>query len=177
MDELVDKAKSQMDLVEDVVSGVPGIKGYKEKELRRESDYEVRKLLARRLDEQKGRLDGIMVELTNSGQLLVLGDLDRAGKKLQLLTDRIRTASYGYAPLFDSVRVKEAQLDALAEFDDNLFQDVDRVAKIIDNLTTLSGRPDPEWKEASWALSSVLDNMNIAYNRRDEVILQSIDSE
>ena len=41
--------------------------------------------------------------------------LNEAVVKLGTLIDRIKTASYGYAGLFDPVRIKEQQLDALIE--------------------------------------------------------------
>ena len=38
-----------------------------------------------------------------------MDDVDDAIVKLQTLIDRVKTASYGYAGLFDAVRIKEAQ--------------------------------------------------------------------
>ena len=56
LDDLMAKAKDPMNVVENVVAGVPGIKGYKEKELRRETDKTVRTMVARQLDDQKARV-------------------------------------------------------------------------------------------------------------------------
>ena len=44
-DDLMNKAKDQMNVLERVVAGVPGYKGYKEKELRRETDKTLRTVL------------------------------------------------------------------------------------------------------------------------------------
>ena len=85
----------------------------------------------------------------------------------------MRTASYGYAPLFDDVRVKEAELDALGQFDQAMFQDVVRISTIIDGMAGLSGRPDAEWLESIRALTTTLDNLNTQFGRRSEVILQA----
>jgi hypothetical protein len=46
--DVVDKAKAAMGGLERVVSGLPGIKGYREKDMRREADKQVRESLARR---------------------------------------------------------------------------------------------------------------------------------
>ncbi|MCB9154272.1 MAG: hypothetical protein H6649_09495, partial [Caldilineae bacterium] len=94
-----------------------------------------------------------------------------ADRKLVLLADRIRTASYGYAPLFDDLRVKEAELDALARFDEALYGDVSRVTAIIDNLTTLAGRPEQDWAESIRALITALDTMNTDFGHRGEAII------
>ncbi|MEI2692459.1 MAG: hypothetical protein V9H69_23175 [Anaerolineae bacterium] len=172
-DDLMAKAKDQMNVVENVLAGVPGIKGYKEKELRRETDKTVRTMVARQLDDQKARLTNLQVDLVNNGQLDLLDDMERAATKLQTLSDRVRTASYGYAPLFDDVRVKEAELDALGQFDQAMFQDVVRISTIIDGMAGLSGRPDAEWLESIRALTTTLDNLNTQFGRRSEVILQA----
>jgi hypothetical protein len=43
--------------------------------------------------------------------------VDGVVQKLQTLVDRVKTASYGYAGLFDAVKIREAELDALNKFD------------------------------------------------------------
>ena len=172
-DDLMAKAKDQMNVVENVIAGVPGIKGYKEKELRRETDKTVRTMVARQLDDQKARLTNLQVELVNNGQLDLLDDMERAATKMQTLSDRVRTASYGYAPLFDDARVKEAELDALGQFDQAMFQDVARIQTIIDGMAALAGRPDAEWMESIRALTTTLDNLNTQFGHRGEVILQT----
>ena len=177
MDELLDQAQEQMNAFEKVLAGVPGFKGYKEKEQRRETDRAYRKMLAQRLDDQKARLDDLQAQLASSGQLAVLDDLERSGKKLQRFSDRVRTASYGYAPLFDLVKVKETQLDALLAYDKSMFQDVEGIKTSIDTMTTMSGLPEQEWQEAIGTLNTTLDDLNTSFNHREEVILQATEVE
>ena len=112
-DDLMNKAKDQMNVLERVVVGVPGYKGYKEKELRRETDKTLRMVLTKQIEDQKAWLTALQVELISSGQLGLMDDMERCATKMQILADSIRTASYGYAPLFDDVRVKEEELDVL----------------------------------------------------------------
>ncbi|MDW8317683.1 MAG: hypothetical protein RMN53_07575 [Anaerolineae bacterium] len=170
--DLLRQGKEAMGPVETVLASVPGIKGYKEKELRRATDKAVREHVARRLQEQQARLTNLQGDLLRSGGLSLVDDMERANTKLQLLADRVRTASYGYAPLFDLVRVKEAQLDALMAFDANLLTGVERIEAILDNMATLAGRPDSEWLEAIRALNTALDQLNTEFGRRSELITQ-----
>lgn len=170
-DDLMNQATEGMNAFEKTLHGVPGYHGYKEKELRRESDKTVREMVARQLMDQRGRLSAVQADLVADGQLSLLDDLERADRKLVLLADRVRTASYGYAPLFDDLRVKEAELDALARYDEALFGDVSRVGVIIDNLTTLAGRPEADWAESIRALTTALDSMNTDFGHRGEVII------
>ena len=170
-DELMNQATEGMNAFEKVLHGVPGYHGYKKKELRRETDKTVREMISRQLMDQRARLSAVQADLVAGGQLSLLDDLERADRKLVLLADRVRTASYSYAPLFDDLRVKEAELDALARFDEALYGDVSRVTAIIDNLTTLAGRPEQDWAESIRALITALDTMNTDFGHRGEAII------
>ena len=98
--------------------------------------------------------------------------MERCATKMQILADSIRTASYGYAPLFDDVRVKEEELDALAQFDEGLAAGVERIKTIIDTMGTLAGRPEQDWMESIRALNSTVENLITEFGHRREVILQ-----
>ena len=63
-----------------------------------------------------------------------MDDVDEAIVKLQTLIDKVKTASYGYAGLFDPVRIKEAELDALNRFDVAMAQEVGAINTAIVNL-------------------------------------------
>src|SRR5215213_11405727 len=119
-DQFVDFAKSQMGAIERLLKGLPGISGYVDKELRRDADKRVREGLVQTLEHSKSELMDIQNRLLSSGGLLYMDDVDQAVVKLQTLIDRIKTASYGYAGLFDAVRIREEQLDALHHFDQAL---------------------------------------------------------
>ncbi|MCX6028465.1 MAG: hypothetical protein NT169_04065 [Chloroflexi bacterium] len=123
----VTKAKAAMGGLEKAISGLPGIKGYREKEMRRDADKQVRDQLARELAERRAKITALQSELLESGGLLWLDDVERAVGRLQLLIDRIKTAARGYAGFFDLQRVKEAELDRLANFDQALFDDLPKL--------------------------------------------------
>ena len=170
--DFLDKAKGGMGKLEELMYKLPGLKGYKEKELRREADKTVRDLLARELGDQRQRLANIQMELINSGGLRWVDDVDRAVTKLQLLTDRIKTASYGYAPLFDDVRVKEAQLDALVQFDQQMTEQTVELKDAVDTLAGAVMRKE-DIGEAIPPLNNLLDELNTTWGHRDEAILNA----
>ncbi len=156
---------------EKLVKKIPGYKGYKEKEMRREADKLLRMELAARLDDQRARMSELQMDLINQGQIQFLDDLERAVMKLQLLIDRIRTASYGYAGLFDAVKVKEEALDALYEFDNKLFEFVDQVASDVDRVASaITAREGVG--EAITELTGTVDQANLTFGHRHEAIMQ-----
>ncbi len=156
--------------LEEMVKDIPGYKGYKEKEVRREADRLVRLKVARGFEEQRRRLNSIVAELANAGRLRVLMALDRALMRLQLLIDRLKTASYGYAGLFDAIKVREAELDALYDYDAALVDSVDRVKALIDAVA--AAEKDEEVTEAGNALLAALDEINDTFSKRQDVILE-----
>jgi len=133
-DKFVDFAKSQMGAVERLIKGLPGIGGYIDKELRRDADKRVRESIALSLEQSKAALLDIQNRLLKGGGLALMDDVEDAIVKLQTLTDRVKTASYGYAGLFDAVRIKEAALDALNRFDLAMAQQVGSINSAIATL-------------------------------------------
>ncbi len=130
----VQKAKDEMGGLEKAVAGLPGVKGYREKELRREADKQVRDTLARQLETRRQKLTSLQNDLLAAGGLDWMDDIERVVGRLQLFIDRVKTASYGYAPLFGLNRVQEEELDRLAGFDQDLYNQVGPLDEAIGKL-------------------------------------------
>lgn len=173
VDDLMNKALDQRGALEKLFAGLPGIKGYKDKELRRASDKAVRDMIAKQLQDQQSRLSDIQSALVDAGQYSVLDDAARAGVKLQLLIDRMRTASYGYAPLFDAIKIEENELAALAQFDQDMVQGVDRVRSAVDALSAMGDQEESAWLTAVNTLSAAVSELNTQFGHRDDVILHA----
>lgn len=135
----VDKAKEEMGVIERLLKGLPIIRGYVDKELRRDADYRLRQMITDELNAEKARLYVLQQKLLTSGGLRYLDDLDGVIQKLQTLADRVRTASYGYAGLFNAVRIQEEQLDALHRFDVALANRIYEIREGIDQLNKAVG--------------------------------------
>ena len=167
--ETVDQALGGL---ERLVGKIPGYAGYKDKELRREADKLLRMELASRFDDQRKRLNELQTQLISQAQIEFVDDLDRAVTKLQLLIDRIKSASYGYAGLFDAVKVKEEQLDALYEFDNQMMDYVDETAAGVDQVASAISA-----KEGILAaindLVETTNDANLAFGHREEAILRA----
>ena len=155
--------------VEELVKDIPGYKGYKDKEVRREADKLMRLQVARGFEAQRRRLSRVQVQLTEAGRLGALLGLERALMRLQLLIDRLKTASYGYAGLFDAVKIKEAELDALYDYDAALLEQVGKVETLIDAVA--AAKKDEELTQATNALLEGLDEANEAFSKRLDVML------
>jgi len=172
MDDLRDTVETHLGGLEDLVAKIPGYKGYKDKELRREADKLLRTEIAAKFDDQRKRIAELQVQLVSQAQIEFLDDLDRAVTKLQLLIDRIKTASYGYAGLFDAVKVKEEQLDALYEFDNQMLDFVDEIAAGIDGVASAISAQEGVGTAIN-ELVEIASEANMAYGHREEAILRA----
>jgi len=154
---------------EQLVAGIPGYHGYKERELRREADKALRMHLAARFDEARRRLLGAMDHLTGAGRLAEAALLQKANLQLQLLVDRLRTAPHGYAGWFDALKVQQAELDRLYAFDRALATGADRVSELVAKVASQAAAGENTSAEAS-ALANVIDELNDTFARRSEAI-------
>ncbi len=156
--------------VEELVKELPGYKGYKAKEVRREADKLLRMKVARELQKQIRKLYDVEARLTDESRLKALMILDRPLMRLQLLVDRLKTASYGYAGLFDAVKIGESELDALYEFDAALLDGVSRIEAMNDAVS--AAKDDGEVAQTGGALLAAVDEMNETFSQRQDVILE-----
>ena len=173
MEQLHDVVSAGKGGFERFVEKIPGIKGYKAKEDRRETDKLVRETIAARLETEWGRIGGIQRRLLKSGAIAEMSDLEVPALKIRQFIDRIKTASYGYAGLMDAVKVDETALNQLYDYDLYLFSLVDEVKKRLDTIEAGDGSDlNPTIQE----LTTVSADMITAFNRRSEVIRGTVNS-
>jgi hypothetical protein len=166
------EVKGQMRLTERIVAFLPGFRGYKEKELRRESDKLIRNHLSDKLSSSKDELRTVSQMIADRRYFDVMTDLDRLNARMDRVTEKINHASYGYTGMFDAVKIKEEQLDKMIDFDYTLLDDITAVAAevgalktdIIDGITS-------NMKIRIQNIIKRLDNLENTFDKRKEVIL------
>lgn len=171
LDDLTEKIQSSQNKLEQLISRVPGFAGYKQKEQRREADKLLRLYVARQYEEQLTRLSNVQYAMVSQGRLKAMSTLERGVTKLQLLIDRIKTASYGYAGLFDAIKVDEAALDRLYDFDQAMLEGVDKIAADLDRLDEAAQAEAATLTEAGQLIAH-LEALNNTFSRRQDVILE-----
>jgi hypothetical protein len=166
------EAKKQMRLSERIVAAIPGFRGYKEKELRRESDKLIRNHLHRKLSESKDDLKTVFQKLTDKRYFDVLTDMDRLMAKADRVTEKVNHASYGYSGFFDVVKVTEPNLDRMIEFDNKLVDEADGLAADVDAFKAEIAKG--ETKDVKEKVQNIADKMEAfeeTFDKRTDVIL------
>jgi hypothetical protein len=117
--------KGFSDRIENWLAKIPGIRTYRDREHRRETDKQLREHLASRLQESRMVLKRLILEISQKGDLNLLAEMDRFSSRLQQMVDTIRYASYGYAGIFALEKIREEELERLYTFDLALMGDLD----------------------------------------------------
>jgi len=165
----IEQAKSDQGAIEKGVSWIPGYKGYKEKEMRRAVDKQVRDSLAKKLDARARKLTALQQKLLSSGGLEWMDDIEKLVARLQTVRDRIKTASYGYAPFFDLTKVKEDDLDRMIQFDQELGQQLGAVDAAIAGVEVAIKANEGIGDEIE-AADATLVALGETFSRREAVI-------
>ena len=169
---IFDRAKAQTGLLEKIELVIPGFRGYKEKELRRESDRLLRNLIYQKLTDAEAQVKDSYRALVNEGASEAWDDTDHLIARMDRINERINHSEYGYAGFFDAIKVKEPDLDRMIDYDNQLLGMSDTVAQAasalkdsVDNnrLQEARGKVDDAMK--------AVNALETAYNGRKQVIL------
>src|SRR4051812_16969476 len=103
--------------IDKALDHIPGYGGYRDKERRRDSDRVIRDSLVVGYTPPANPMQAPATQLAGQRKIMLIGLVDKPLTRLHAFIDRVNTASYGYAPLFQDAAVDNAALDQMAAFD------------------------------------------------------------
>ncbi len=169
--DVLSKVQGQMNLPERIAAFIPGFRGYKEKEIRRESDRLIRNHLYMKLSVDKTDLREISQKLADRHYFDVLIDLDRLLAKMDRVVEKVNHASYGYSGFFDAVKVREDSLDRMMDFDNKLIDGVNALTAEIDAFKAdLASNATSNLKSRVGTVTDKLEALEDTFDTRVEVI-------
>lgn len=165
------KVKGERSLLEKIMGYVPGYRGYKEKELRRESDRLVRMEVVNRL---KAAKTAFRRTFANPSMVQKLsGDdtyrFEAFNARIDRITQRIDRAVAGYAGMFDAIKVKENKLDAVIQHDLSLIERAEAVKADVEKTVAIEPGTE-EWRTAMDALVSKIEELDSLVNERSDLL-------
>ncbi len=126
----LEKIKSETRLVEKIGLVIPGYRGYRLREMRRDADKLVRSHLYRRLSQSRDDLKASFQRIVDVRLVDAYADMDRLVTRLDAVASQINYAPYGYAGYFDPVKIQEDDLDRIIDYD----------SKLVDQLNELDAK-------------------------------------
>lgn len=151
------------------LDSIPGWSGYRDRERRRESDRLLRERLARDYGEIADELQRFAARLAEDRKLRAIRYVDGPHGRLIHFTDRLKSATYGYAGLFSDRPVDADALDQIAAFDASLGEGVDEIARAADALKA-TDPDDPAFRDRSDELAELIEALLDRLDRRGELI-------
>lgn len=165
------KVRGERGLLERIMGYIPGYHGYKEKELRRESDRLVRMDAVNRLKAAKTVVrrtfanPAVVQKLANEDSYR----FDAFTSRLDRVTQRIDRAVAGYAGMFDAIKVKEDKLDTVMQHDLNLIEKADTIKK--DSESTAKMQPgNHDWGTAMDNVIGKVEELDALVDQRTEIL-------
>jgi hypothetical protein len=126
-----DEAKGQRNLLERIAAKIPGFRGFQDRELRRDVDRLEREHLASEVGRLKAAVRERARAYTDAGRVGSLQGFDRLDRQMDGLAQAIRFSDYGATGLFDPVKIGEAELARIYEFDLSVLQDLSEVESAV----------------------------------------------
>jgi len=165
------KVRGERSLLERIMGYIPGYRGYKEKELRRESDRLVRMEVVNRLKTAKTAFrrsfanPSIVQKLSGDDSYR----FDALNARLDRVTQRIDRAVAGYAGMFDAIKVKEDKLDSVIQHDLGLIERAESVKADVEKTVGIDPGTD-EWRTAMDALISKIEELDRLVDERSTIL-------
>jgi hypothetical protein len=165
------EAKGRRNVLERLGEKIPGYRGFQDRELRRDVDRLQREHLASELGRLKTALRDRSRGYVDAGKIGALNGFDRVDRQLDGLSQAIRFSDYGATGLFDAVKIGEAELERLYQFDLSLLEDIQALethaaavpapggedpAAALDRLQQSVRALDEKWRQRETVIGNVV---------------------
>lgn len=158
-------------LLERIMLSVPGFRGYKLKEQRREADRIVRTYIYNLLTHARDDLSRCFQILNDAKVAEILEPTNQLIAKLDRVAEKINRAAYGYSAFFDSARIDTPQLDQMLQYDTQL---TDTARKLSDTISTfkvnLTANKLEDARNMELQISNSITALEDAFDKRKLVI-------
>jgi hypothetical protein len=157
--------------LEKIMLQLPGFRGYKVREERREADRIVRDYLYRALKGARDDLMGCFQFLNNAGTPELIEPTNQLIAKLDRIAEKVNRASYGYSGFFDSVRIEAPQLDQMIAYDTQMLEAARKLADSISNFKMqLSQGKFEDTRNVENGLEALISQLEATFDERKQII-------
>lgn len=168
---IMEKVDEERTLLQKIMKLVPGWRGYRIKEERRNADRILRDQITERLRRAQETIKDIRTAVVDAGLEGAYTAIESLTSRTERLISEIAHADYGYRPYFDEIKIKEDDLMNMLRFDTwfvEQVQEFDRVSKeAVDNVADDSATALKQIK----ALGRMITEMIGKWKSRTDVIL------
>lgn len=135
MNSTPDEIKSNLSILDKITKAIPLYHGYKEKEIRRESDRILRNYLVDELNIIKSELKTSQTKFVEKNNLKFGNLLDDILTKIDTMAQKLRIAENGYSGFLDAVKIVESDLDKVYQVDSKMKDSIHELTLPVNQLS------------------------------------------
>lgn len=143
---------------------LPGYRGYRDKNIRREVDKEVRREVVRSLSECKSDLANIHRMIVQAGDMTLAKETDRIRTKTDTYLKKVESGESGYSGLWEGVKVLKEELTAVVEWDARLLEGAamlrERTTKLMEDLDNGKTDVKADLKDIERFVDDLINGLN-----------------
>ena len=169
-DTVTDKGVSDRGLFERAALYIPGYRGYRNKNIRREVDKEVRREVVRSLTGCKNDLGSIQKNIVANGDIDNAKECDRIKVKTDTYLKRIESAEAGYSGLWEAVKTLDQELKDVVEWDARLLEGSASLRDMTKKLVEDTDNGKVDVKADLRKIERLVDELTDGLNERIKVL-------
>jgi hypothetical protein len=167
----MEKVDDERTLTQKILKLVPGWRGYRIKEERRNADRILRDQIVTRLRQSQDKIQDIREAVVEAEMEKAYKTVDSLGSRTEKLISQIEHADYGYRPFFDAIKIKEDDLMNMLRYDTWFIDQVQTFDQYCDDALILIEDDSDEALGHIKDLRKMVTQMNRKWKDRDQVIM------
>lgn len=169
-DTVMDASKENRGIFERICLWIPGYRGYRQKNIRRDVDKEVRAQVARTIEESKTVLSAIQRGVVELGDIQMAKTVERIRVKTDTYLKNIESAEAGYSGIWEVTKTKEGELEAVMEWDAKLIESGQDLKKLLNSIMDKVDSGSSDIKADIREVERFLDDLDAGLSTRMQVI-------
>ncbi|MGN1044552.1 MAG: hypothetical protein ACI4Q9_01165 [Candidatus Methanomethylophilaceae archaeon] len=169
-DTVMDASKENRGIFERICLWIPGYRGYRQKNIRRDVDKEVRAQVARTIEGSKTVLSNIQRGAAELGDIQTAKAVERIRIKTDTYLKNIESAEAGYSGIWEVTKTKEGELEAVMEWDAKLIESGQDLKKLLNAVMDKVDSGSSDIKADLREVERFLDDLDAGLGKRMQVI-------
>lgn len=176
MPDYIQKSKEDRGIFERIALYIPGYRGYREKNIRREIDRLVRSHIALSIKEAKTVLSDLKRQIMENGDIDSVKSIERINTKIDTYMKSIESAESGYSGIWETMKTTESDLDGVVEWDEKLVVGSEELKSALVKLRDDVDAGATDVKKDIRAIEKYVDDLRDGLNERKLVLKGLADS-
>ncbi|MFX1508843.1 MAG: hypothetical protein ACFFBR_00920 [Promethearchaeota archaeon] len=168
---IMEKVDDERTLTQKIMKLIPGWRGYRIKEERRNADRILRDQIITRLRQSADKIQDIRSAIVEEEIEDAYRTVDSLMSRTEKLISQIEHADYGYRPFFDAIKIKEDDLENMLRYDSWFVEQVQEFDQRCDDVLTLIEDDPDEATGHIKDLRKMISRMNRKWKEREQVIM------